>query len=121
MVFHVAVTFVMKLKIVRSFVLKCNVTEHWHFIKEIFKLRETNLPLRNAQKLNLQIETVVNQVIFGSDSVKCFSPKLCNSLPYHLRYTFFGKRRKFSVKMSTWYVYSIIQEDLQNILNKKYI
>ena len=40
--------------------------------------------------------------------------------PYSTKkgYIFLGKRNKLK-KMYIWYVYSIVQEDLQKILNKK--
>ena len=53
-------------------------------MKKSFQARETNRPLRNAEKLNLKIPNV-NQVTFGLNILKNFCRKLRNSFPYHLR------------------------------------
>ena len=54
------------------------------FMQELFKLRETNRNVRNKYKLNLNIP-VVNQVNYGTKSLRSFGPKICNSLPHHVK------------------------------------
>ena len=50
------------------------------FMQELFKLRETNRNDRNKYKLNLDI-TAVNQVTYGTKSLRSFGPKIWNSVP----------------------------------------
>ena len=45
------------------------------FMEELFKLRETNRNARNKSKLNLNIP-VVNQVNYGTKSLRSFGPKI---------------------------------------------
>ena len=54
------------------------------FMQELFKLRETNRNVRNKYKLNLNIP-VVNQVNYGTKSLRRFGPKIWNSLPHHVK------------------------------------
>ena len=54
------------------------------FMEELFKLRETNRNVRNKYKLNLNIP-VVNQVNYGTKSLRSLGPKIWNSLPHHLK------------------------------------
>ena len=54
------------------------------FIKEIFKLRMTNCPIRENYNLNLEIPKS-NQVRSGTKSLRYLGPKVWNSLPYHIR------------------------------------
>ena len=54
------------------------------FMQELFKLRETNRNVRNKYKLNLNIP-VVNQVNYGTKSLRSFGPKIWNSLPHHVK------------------------------------
>ena len=53
------------------------------FMQE-FKLRETNRNVRNKYKLNLNIP-VVNQVTYGTKSLRSCRPKIWNSLPHHVK------------------------------------
>ena len=53
-------------------------------MQELFKLRETNRNVRNKYKLNLNIP-VVNQVNYGTKSLRSFGPKIWNSLPHHVK------------------------------------
>ena len=52
------------------------------FMQELFKLRETNRNVRKKYKLNSNI-SVVNQVNYGTKSLRIFGPKIWNSLPHH--------------------------------------
>ena len=54
------------------------------FMQELFKLRETNRNVRNKYKLNLNIP-VVNQVNYGTKSLRSFGPKIWNSPPHHVK------------------------------------
>ena len=53
-------------------------------MQELFKLRETNRNVRNKYKLNLNIY-VVNQVNYGTKSLRSFGPKIWNPLPHHVK------------------------------------
>ena len=53
-------------------------------MQELFKLRETNRNVRNKYKLNLNID-VVNQVNYGTKSLRSFGPKIWNSQPNHVK------------------------------------
>ena len=52
------------------------------FMQKLF--RETNRNVRNKYKLNLNIP-VVNQVNYGTKSLRSFGPKIWNSLPHHVK------------------------------------
>ena len=52
-------------------------------MKEIFILRQTDRPVREKYKLNLDIPSC-NQVTFGCKALTFFGPKTWNSLPYHI-------------------------------------
>ena len=54
------------------------------FMKEIFSLRQTNRPVWEKYKLNLDIPSY-NQVTFGRKTLRFFGPKTWNSLPYHIK------------------------------------
>ena len=54
------------------------------FMKEIFSLRETNRPVQEKYKLNLDIPSY-NQVTFGRKALTFFGRKIWNSLPYHIK------------------------------------
>ena len=54
------------------------------FVKEIFSLRQTNRPVWEKYKLNLDIPSY-NQVTFGRKTLRFFGPKTWNSLPYHIK------------------------------------
>ena len=54
------------------------------FVKAIFNLRMTNRPTREKEKLNLEIPKL-NQVTFGTKSLRHLGPKVWNSLPYHVK------------------------------------
>ena len=53
------------------------------FMQE-FILRETNGNVHNKYKLNLNI-AVVNQVNYGTKSLRSFGPKIWNSLSRHVK------------------------------------
>ena len=53
------------------------------FLKNIFHLRETEQPLRNKNKLNLEIPKT-NQMKFGSESLKCLGPTIWITLTHHI-------------------------------------
>ena len=57
---------------------------HPCFMQQSFKFRETNRNVRNKYKLNLDIP-VVNQVTYGTKSLRNFRPKIWNSLPHHVK------------------------------------
>ena len=52
------------------------------FMKEIFSMRQTNRPVWEKYKLNLDIPSC-NQVTFGRKALTFFGTKTSNSLPYH--------------------------------------
>ena len=54
------------------------------FMQELFELRETNRNVRNKYKLNVNIP-VVNQVNYGTKSLRSFGSKIWNSLPHHIK------------------------------------
>ena len=54
------------------------------FMKNIFKLRETIRPVREAYKMNLEMPRI-NQVTFGTRSLRILGPKIWNSLPLHVK------------------------------------
>ena len=54
------------------------------FMREPFKLRFTNRPVREKYKMNMIIPDF-NQVSYGKKSLRTFAPKLWNSLPYHIK------------------------------------
>ena len=53
-------------------------------MKEIFSLRQTNIPVREKYQLNLDIPSY-NQVTFGRKTLTFFGPKTWNSLVYHIK------------------------------------
>ena len=55
------------------------------FMLELFKLRKTNRNVRNQYKLNLNVP-VVNQVNYGTKSLRSFGPKIWNFLPHHVKF-----------------------------------
>ena len=54
------------------------------FLKEIFYFKESNRPVREKYKLNLEIHKI-NQVRFGTKSLRGLGPKIWNTLPYHIK------------------------------------
>ena len=54
------------------------------FMRDLFKLRFTNRPVREKYKMNMIIPEF-NQVFYGRKSLRTFDPKLWNSLPYHIK------------------------------------
>ena len=54
------------------------------FKKEIFSLRQTDRPVREKYKLNLDIPSY-NHVTFGRKALTFFGPKTWNSLLYHIK------------------------------------
>ena len=54
------------------------------FMKEIFSLRQTDRPVREKYKLNLDIPSY-NQVTLGRKALTFFGPKTWNGLPYHIK------------------------------------
>ena len=54
------------------------------FMRDFFKLRFTNRPVREKYKMNMIIPEL-NQVSYGKKSLRTFGPKLRNSLPYHIK------------------------------------
>ena len=55
------------------------------FMKEIFSLRQTDKPVREKYKLNLDIPSY-NQVTFGRKDLTFFGSNTWNSLPYLLQF-----------------------------------
>ena len=53
-------------------------------MRDLFKLRFTNRPVREKYKMNMIIPEF-NQVSCGKKSLRTFGPKLWNSLPYHIK------------------------------------
>ena len=53
-------------------------------MKEIFSLKQTDRPVREKCKLNLDIPSY-DQVTFGRKALTFFAPKTWNSLPYHIK------------------------------------
>ena len=54
------------------------------FLKEFFYFKESNCPVREKCKLNLQIPKT-NQVRFGTKIFRGLGPKIWNTLPYHIK------------------------------------
>ena len=54
------------------------------FMNESFRLRVTNRAVRSQYRLNLDIPKV-NQLSFGNKCIRCFGPKIWNSLPPHIK------------------------------------
>ena len=54
------------------------------FMRDLFKLRFTNRPVREKYKMNMIIPEF-NQVSYGKKSLSTFGPKLWNSLPYYIK------------------------------------
>ena len=54
------------------------------FMNEVFELRKTNSAVRNQYKLNLEVP-IINQVTFGTKSIRYLGPKIWNSLPFHIK------------------------------------
>ena len=54
------------------------------FVKDIFKLRMTNRPTREAHKLNIETSKV-KQVRSGTKTLRYLRPKVWNSLSYHIK------------------------------------
>ena len=53
-------------------------------MNDIFKLRNTDRLTQEKYKLNLEIPKP-NHTIFGIRSLKSYSPKIWNALPYHTK------------------------------------
>ena len=54
------------------------------FMKEIFEKRNENRVTRDRYKLNLNIPRI-NQVTFGTKSLKFYGPKIWNNLPVNIK------------------------------------
>ena len=54
------------------------------FMNETFELRKTNRAAQNQYKLNLEVP-IINQVNFGTKSIRYLGPKIGNSLPFHIK------------------------------------
>ena len=53
-------------------------------MNEIFKRRKTSRAVRSNCRLNLDMPTS-NQVSFCDKSLRCYGPKIWNSLPFHIK------------------------------------
>ena len=53
-------------------------------LTEIFYFKESNRPVGEKYQLNLQIPKI-NQVRFGTKSLRCLGPKIWIILPYHIK------------------------------------
>ena len=54
------------------------------FMNEIFELTKTKRAVRNQYKLNVEVP-IINQVTFGTKSIRYLEPKIWNSLPFHIK------------------------------------
>ena len=54
------------------------------FMKQIFRLRETNRNVREKCRLNLNLPDY-NEVTFGKKSLRIIGPRIWNSLVYHIK------------------------------------
>ena len=54
------------------------------YMNDIFKLRNTDRLTREKYMLNLGIPNL-NQATFGTRSLRSCSPKIWNTLPYHIK------------------------------------
>ena len=54
------------------------------FMKQIFRLRETNRNVRENCRLNLNLPDY-NEVTFGKKSLRKIGPRIWNSLVYHIK------------------------------------
>ena len=61
--------------------LKC---DNPSYMKQIFQFTDKTRPVRELQKLNLEVSTF-NSVSFGNNSLKTLGPRVWNTLPYHLK------------------------------------
>ena len=55
-----------------------------NFMRDLFKLQFTNMPVREKYKMNM-IVLEFNQVSSGKKNLRTFGPKLWNSIPYHVK------------------------------------
>ena len=55
-------------------------------MKEIFELRLSSRPVREQNKLNLNIPKK-RQVTFGTKMLESLGQKIWNNLPYHIKFT----------------------------------
>ena len=54
------------------------------FLKDIFYFKESNRPVREKYKLNLQIPKI-NQVKYDTKRLRGLGPKIWNTLQYHIK------------------------------------
>ena len=77
------------MNLARERLLCIEVCKTWNslnpcFMQELFKLRKTNRSVCNKYKLNLNIP-VVNQINYGTRSLRSFGPEIWKSLPHHVK------------------------------------
>ena len=53
------------------------------FVNDIFELRKTNRAIRNQYKPNLEVP-IINQVTFGTKSIRYLGPEIWNALPFDI-------------------------------------
>ena len=53
-------------------------------MKKFFEMKKNNRVVRERYKLNLNIPRA-NQVTFGTNSLKCYGPKIWNALPFNIK------------------------------------
>ena len=56
------------------------------FMKNIFRIKENNRPVRSNNANNLELK-ITKTITFGTNSLSSLGPKIWNSLPYHLKYS----------------------------------
>ena len=69
------------------------------YMNDIFKLRDTDRLTREKYKLNLEI-LKPDQATFGTRSLSSYSPKIWNSLPYHMKTS--ENLNSFKVIINCW-------------------
>ena len=56
------------------------------FMKNIFRIKENNRPVRSNNANNLELKTT-KTITFGTNSLSSLGPTIWNNLPYHLKYS----------------------------------
>ena len=67
------------------------------FMKNLFKVRQTHRAQREQYKLYLEIPKS-NQVSFGTKSLRIQGPRVCNALPFHIKFKENVQAFKYEIK-----------------------
>ena len=66
-------------------------------MKNLFKVRQTHRAQREQYKLYLEIPKS-NQVSFGTKSLRIQGPRVCNALPFHIKFKENVQAFKYEIK-----------------------